>query len=373
MLDNWLRPINLDDIADLSHGGVPLDSAHFGERIARHDTVAGLPPLQEVRAAIVGIGEEEADAVRRALYRMSWPFGKMAVADLGNARKTDNAFVLPMLQELMDSRIVPVIIGRTARLAQAQFKAHFASQPSVSLVAVDERVPFHPRLGELDGNYLNPVMNGKSRPFHFGIVGCQSHFVDDETFQELEKINADTVRLGKARASLPDLEPVLRDADMACFHLAALKAAEAPGMANPTPSGFTCEEACQLARYAGMNDKLTSFGIYGFEQELDEQARTAQVVAQMAWYFLDGLANRRQDFPASMDGLTEYIVDFKGHDHTFTFWKSNKTGRWWIQVPVKTKKKHQRHRLIPCSHGDYLLTSKGELPDRLLLAFKRFE
>jgi formiminoglutamase len=66
-------------------------------------------------------------------------------------------------------------------------------------------------------------------------------------------------------------------------------------------------------------------------------------------------------------------VDFKGHEAPFTFWKSNRTGRWWIQVPVKTKKKHLRHRLIPCSYNDYLQASKGEMPDRLSLAFGRFE
>ncbi len=366
MLENWLRPINLGDIV-----ASPLDQANFGEKIHRYE--AEMPPLQAVKLAIVGIGDDEADAVRRSLYPMSFPFGKLEAADLGNVRKADNSFILPLLQELMDSKICPVIIGTLPKLAQAQFKAHFACQPSVSIVAVDERVPFHPRLGELDGNYLNPVMNGKTKPFHLGVVGCQSHFVDDETFQELENINADLARLGKVRANMADIEPVMRDADMACFNLSALKSAEAPGVLHPSPSGFTCEEACQLSRYAGMNDKLTSVGFYGFENDLDEYGRTAQVLAQLVWYFFDGFGNRKNDFPASMDGLTEYIVDFKGHDHPFTFWKSNKTGRWWIQVPVKTKKKHQRHRLIPCSYNDYLQASKGELPDRLSLAFRRFE
>ncbi len=365
MLENWLRPLNIGNIIE-----TPLDSGNFGEKIKRYETE--MPSLQAVRLAIVGIGDESADAVRRVLYRLSFPFGKLAAADLGNLRKPDSAFVLPLLQELMDSKICPIIIGNVPKLAQVQFKAHFACQPSVSLVAVDERVPFHPRLGELDGHYLNPVMNGKTRPFHFGVVGCQSHFVDDETFQALESISADTVRLGKARANLFEIEPVMRDADMACFHLAALKSAEAPGVVNPSPSGFTCEEACQLSRYAGMNDKLTSIGFYGFEHDLDEYGRSAQVMSQLVWYFFDGFSNRKNDFPASMDGLTEYIVDFKGHDHPFTFWKSNKTGRWWIQVPVKPKKKHQRHRLIPCSYNDYLMASKGELPDRISTAFGRF-
>ncbi|MBI5917561.1 MAG: arginase family protein [Bacteroidetes bacterium] len=365
MLENWLRPVNRELL------DAPLDKEQLGSKIKRFEDQ--MPSLEGVHVALVGIDEEAADAVRRALYRLSFPFGKLEIADLGNVRKKENSFILPLLQELMDGKICPVVIGTDAKFSQSQYRAHFACQPSVSLVSIDERVAFHPRLGELGGHYFNPVLNGKTPPFYFTAIGCQSHFVDDETFLELEKINADCVRLGKAKANLPETEPFIRNADMVSFHLSALKSAEAPGVANASPNGFLSEEACQLSRYAGMNDKLTSIGFYGFDHKLDRNGQTAQVLAQLVWYFLDGFGNRKNDFPASMDGLVEYIVDFKGYDHPFTFWKSNKTGRWWLQVPVKTKKKHQRHRLIPCPYNDYLMASKGELPDRLLLAFKRFE
>jgi len=73
-----------------------------------------------------------------------------------------------------------------------------------------------------------------------------------------------------------------------------------------------------------------------------------------------------------MNGLVEYIVEFKHVEAPITFWKSTKSGRWWMQVPVDTKKKHQRHRLIPCSYNDYQMATTDEFPDRLLNAFKRF-
>jgi formiminoglutamase len=122
-----------------------------------------------------------------------------------------------------------------------------------------------------------------------------------------------------------------------------------------------------------MSDKLSSIGFYGYQENLDSQRTTAKTLAQMIWYFIEGFYNRRGDFPASMEGLTEYIVASKTHDFQLTFWKSNKTGRWWLQVPVKTKKKHQRHRLIACSYNDYLQAGKDELPPRLSKAFDRFQ
>ncbi len=365
MLDNWLRPIQHDLLEELD-----LHKDQFGSKIKRHQQK--IPSLKDVQVAIVGIGDAEADAVRRELYPLCFPFGKMKIADLGNLRKEDGAFALPLLQELLEGKICPVVIGREDALAQAQFKAHNAVQNAVSLTVVDSGVPFHPNKGERAGNYLNPIFGNKNRLFHFGAIGCQSHFVDDAVFIELEKRDFDCIRLGKAKANLPELEPFVRDADLLCFHLNALKSTEAPGVADASPSGFFTEEACQISRYAGMSDKLSSIGFYGFKKELDPLRQTPMTLAQLVWYFLDGFFNRKNDFPASMDDLVEYIVDFKGHDYQLTFWKSNKTGRWWLQVPVKTRKKHERHRLIPCSHRDYLHACNEELPARLLNALKRF-
>ena len=365
MLDNWLRPIDANLAKELD-----LSSSNFGSKVQRHEDE--LPSLKNTSIALIGIGEQETNALRKALYRMSFPFGKLQIADLGNLRNEDNSFIIPLLQELLEGNICPIVIGHDEKFIQAQFKAHHAVLPFVSFASVSERIAFHPVHSEMKGNYLNPIFNGKNQLFHFAAIGSQSHFVEEEIFIELEKRDFDCVRLGKAKGNLPELEPFIRDADLVSFHLNALKRLEAPGVENASPSGFFSEEACQITRYAGMSDKLTSVGFYGFKHNLDEYDQTAQVLAQMVWYFIDGFYSRKKDFPASMDDLMEYIVDFKGHDYQLTFWKSNKSGRWWLQVPVKTKKKLQRHRLIPCSYSDYLQTLKEDLPSRLLNAFKRF-
>ena len=121
-----------------------------------------------------------------------------------------------------------------------------------------------------------------------------------------------------------------------------------------------------------MSDKLTSFGIYGYHRDRDRDDQTAQTISQMLWYFLEGYFNRKNDFPASKDGLNEYIVDFREMNYQITFWKSVRSGRWWMQTPVATKKKHQRHTLIPCSFQDYQAACREDLPDRLLQALRRF-
>ncbi|HHM21287.1 MAG TPA: hypothetical protein ENJ20_04610 [Bacteroidetes bacterium] len=364
MLDNWLKPLRGDLF------GNQIDKSRLGDNLLAY--VDKFPNLKKAKVAIVGIGETEADEVRKHLYKMTFPFSKTIIADLGNVRKEENAFITQCIRELLEGNICPVLIGYDGRFTQAQFMAHHASQPSVSLVEVKERIAYHPEKSESEGYYLNPLLDGPNRLFHFTTIGSQSHFVEDSVYRFLEECNFDYVRLGKAKADLPAVEPYIRNGDMLSFHISALKACDAPATTHPSPSGFFSEEACQISRYAGMNDKLTSAGFYGFQPQLDKNGLTAKTVAQLIWYFLDGFDNRQKDFPASMDQLVEYIIDLKDHDQTLTFWKSNKTGRWWLQVPAKTKNKLQRHHLIPCSYDDYAEASKGNLPDRLINALRRF-
>jgi formiminoglutamase len=369
MLQNWLKPLSIAQIGEIKN----LSSSAFGKKIILHEKNS-FPDLRQIKVAIIGIGEKEANEVRRFLYQTQFLFPQNTVADLGNTRKADASFLIPLFFELLVGKITPIIIGAEIDQITAQFLAYQNTKALFSAVVIDEKIRFSAQKGEKSNeNNLNQILSPRHPMlFHFSHIGGQSHFVAPESIHFLEKNNFDFMRLGRARTSLEEVEPLLRDADSIALNLAALKQSEAPGKTGASPSGFSCEEACQLARYAGISDKLTSFGIYGFQEKLDRNGQTAQVVAQLIWYFLEGFFNRKNDFPASTDGLTEYIVDFKDHDWSLTFWKSSKSGRWWMQVPVETQEKHQRHRLIPCSLSDYQMACREELPERLLNAFKRF-
>ncbi len=368
MLQNWLKPVP----APLFELAQKLPASSFGKNIVQfHEE---FPDLRQIKIAIIGIGEKDANEARQHLYQTVFPFKKNTIADLGNARKSDPSFIINLIYELISGKVLPIIIGADIEKISAQFLAYQNTKALVSAALVDEKPRFLLKNKE---KAVDTTLNQLFEPrhpmlFHYSQIGGQTHSTSLESLKFFDKNHFDFFRLGRARTAIEEAEPLIRDADMLAFNLAALKQSEAPGQKNASPSGFSCEEACQLARYAGLSDKLTSFGIYGFQKELDRDEQTAQVVAQMVWYFLDGYFNRKNDYPASTDGLTEYIVDFKDHDWSLTFWKSAKSGRWWLQVPVETSEKHQRHRLIPCSLADYQLACREELPERLLNAFKRF-
>lgn len=366
MLQHWLKPLPK---AFREHAHTLPENA-FGRKIRIFD--AKNADLSEARVTLLGAKEAQAQAVREALYRMTYPFASKTVVDLGNLRRSDAASVRAVLFELVSAGILPVVIAAPDELARLQFLAYEEAKSAVNLAVIDEQM----RMGDAQALPAEQcVYTSLLRPrhrllFHLGIIGCQAHQTPEDWITYLFSHHFDVLRLGKSRAALEEAEPILRDADLLCFHLAALKAAEAPGVLHPSPAGYTWEEACQLCRYAGMSDKLTSLGIYGFARE--DCALTAQGTAQMIWYFLDGFFNRKGDFPLSTDGLKEYVVDFPNMSYSLTFWKSVRSGRWWLQAPSASAINHGRHYLVPCSFQDYQAACREQLPERLVQALQRF-
>lgn len=358
MLQNWLKPLP-------AAGNKYLESS-FGQHMLFHREQ--FPDLKKVRVAIIGLEEKSAQAIREQLYRSAWHFPKNAIADLGNLRKPEPGLLLPVVFELLAGKVLPLLIGGQDDLARAQFLAYQDTKTLVNLAVIHETLS----LADPKRGYASLLLPRHPALFHFGLIGYQIHQMPTEALDYLAQHNFDGVRLGRSRAALEETEPVLRDADALAFHLGALKQSEAPGVDQPSPSGFFAEEACQLCRYAGMSDKLSSFGVYGYQRDADATGQTAQVIAQMLWYFLEGFFSRKNDYPVSTAGLTEYIVHLPRLSHHLTFWKSAKSGRWWMQVPVANKRKHERHRLVPCSYQDYQASCREELPERLLAALQRF-
>lgn len=354
MLENWLKAGKINE---------DLESWQFGNNIELFE--GDFPELKATKVALIGTGKET-DIIRKYLYELAYPFKKMVIADIGNLRKANEEFLLPVIRELLDNKIIPIIISHKALQFSTQFKAYQNIRKKVNVGIIDERIPIHTS----DENYLAAIQESKIPKLgNLGFIGYQSHLTSPDTIQFFQKQNHDLVRLGVAKANMEIVEPSLRAADSIYFNLSALKQMEAPGLWNNTPNGFSSEEACQLCHYAGMSDKLTSIGFYGYHAKKDRDDQTAQLIAHMIWYFLEGIYNRKKDFPTSTDGMIEYIVSFKEYDHNATFWKSTKSGRWWIQMDSDAKGKHE---LVPCTYEDYQMACKDKLTERVLNVLERY-
>ena len=163
------------------------------------------------------------------------------------------------------------------------------------------------------------------------------------------------------------LDSEFRNADLFSFDISAIRQSDAPGNGNATPNGFYGEEACQIARYAGLSDKVSSAGFFEMNPDHDRNGQTAHLLAQMIWYFIDGFYNRQQDHPALVaDNCIRYTVQVSDFEDGIVFYKNKLTERWWMEIKCSesVREKYKRHYIVPCTADDYQTALADEIPDR---------
>src|SRR5690606_27246253 len=197
-------------------------------------------------------------------------------------------------------------------------------------------------------------------------LAYQTYFVSQESLAMYDKLYFNAMRLGLISGSADQAEPVIRAADMLSVDMGAVRISDAPGNARGTVNGLFGDDACQICRYAGMSDKLTSIGFYECNPRLDPHGQTSMLLAQMIWYFIDGFYHRKHDMPLiPKSAYITYRTTLNDDvSYELVFVKSKKSDRWWMQVPYSgTKSVNERYRLVPCRYADYQLAVAGEMPD----------
>ena len=343
------------------------------------------PSLENIHIALLGVKEDRnslnnfgssdaPDKVRDYFYKLYQGNYKTQIADLGNIKRgyniEDTYFaVKSVVSELLKNNIIPVIIGGSQDITYANYLAYESSGQIINIAAIDSCFDIGKAEQEINAKaYLSKIiMHQPNFLFNFTNIGYQTFFVDQDAIELMQKLYFDAYRLGYVRANLEEVEPFIRNADLVSFDISSIKQSDAPGNANASPNGFYGEEACQIARYAGLSDKLTSIGFYELNPTYDSKGQTAHLVAQMIWYFIDGFYNRKNDSPLKdKKAYLKYRVSIQEHKHEIIFYKSKKSDRWWMEVPCPTnlRSKYERHYLVPCSYKDYQIAMKDEIPDR---------
>jgi hypothetical protein len=242
------------------------------------------------------------------------------------------------------------------------------------MVVVDETIDIYKKHEQIDASsFLYRIFTETPNYlFNFSQIGYQSYFVSPDDIATLEKLYFEFYRLGIVRDNMEEVEPIIRDADMMSFDVSALKMSDAPARNHASPHGFYGEEACQIARYAGITDKLSSIGFYELNPAFDNRGQTAQTVAHMIWYFLEGYYSRSHEYPIHNENdFVKYIVSQDETGVEIVFQKSKRSGRWWMKVPINDNARYERHQLVPCSYTDYQLACNEELPERWMRAFEK--
>jgi arginase family enzyme len=378
---HFFSPVNIENINNYHN----LKETQLGNLFSIHKEVDDFPDLEGIDLAIIGVCEERnaennegcslaPDAVRQFLYKLYDTGFTLKVADLGNinpGHSTDDTFfaLRSTVDNLIRKNIIPIIIGGSQDLTYAQFLGYKDLEQTINISAIDSVFD----LGNPDEDITNTSYLGKiilHQPnylFNYSNIGYQTYLVDQNSLQMMNRLYFDVYRLGQIRDKIEDAEPIIRQSDMITFDISAIKHSDAPANPNASPNGFYAEEACQIMRYAGMNDKLSSIGLYEINPKFDQNGKTAHLAAQMIWCFFDGFYNRKNDFPSrtSPDYIRFHVV-LQDDKYEINFYKSKKSDRWWMEIPYPPHKdlKFERHTLIPCSYKDYELAINNEIPDR---------
>ncbi|MDG2194657.1 MAG: formimidoylglutamase [Polaribacter sp.] len=381
---DFLTPVKDTIVAHL----VLQPAQSLGRNIEVHSSQNGVPELEGVQIAIVGVQEdrnavdnlncgENLHEIRKHLYQLFPGNWHTSIVDLGNIEKGDTVedtyFAVSSLSAyLLKKNIIPVIIGGSQDITYANYRAYDELEQSVNIVAVDSRFDIGTTEGELSSrSYLSKiVMDKPNNLFNYSNIGYQTYYNSQEEMDLLKNLFFDAYRLGEAK-DLQMVEPILRDADIVSVDIGSVKQSEAPANNNCSPNGFYGEEICAISRYAGISDKVSSFGIYEYNSKFDTHNQTAHLIAQMIWYFVEGVNFRAKDYPYCTKEKYQKFIVLMEDDDPINFYKSDKSGRWWMEINIATNNKYKRHALIPCTYQDYIQATEQKMPERWYKALRK--
>lgn len=383
-LQNLFQPVPVENFEP----GGGYHPEEWGANIDIHYTGKSILSAKK-KIALIGIKPPKltiedpspADKVRAYLYKMKNSELASNVIDCGDIitegdPENDNTKISYIIQEVINEQMLPVIIGKNHSLAFAQYMAYEKSGKTVNLVDIDSRIDFNIKSVEAlhDHNYLQKIFfSNNTKVFNYSNIGYQSYFLSREAERFLEKLFFDIYRVGIARESLTEMEPIIRNSDMLTIDLNSVRQGDAPAAIDPSPNGFYGEEICALSRFAGLSDHLSSFGIYGFDHEKDINEQSLHLIAQMIWYFVEGYSSRKPEDPSAKPGsFLKFITSLKDHSYEIIFFKSKSTNRWWMEIPVPQNNKYKvSNYLVPCSYQDYVTACNDEIPDRWWQALQK--
>ena len=382
---NFLSPV---DKLLLSH--VNLNSSLIlGNRINIFSDVSSPPDLANVDIAIIGVNEYRnginsldenfsLNEIRKKFYNLYPGNWSLNIADLGDLILGENVFdtyqaMQSIISVLLKNNIIPVIIGGTQDLTYANYRSYDYLEKTVNVVNIDSNFDLGDSSKPIKNNsFLGKIILDKPHNlFNYSVLGYQTYFNSQEEIDLMEKLYFEPYRLGELNNSIQNAEPILRDANIVTLDLKSIKSSELSSKQKFSPNGFDGKEICAISRYAGISNKVSSFGIYEYLPSIEDEA-TEMLIAQIMWYFIEGVSCRIVDNNFhKVEDFQKFIVLVDSQE--LVFLKSVKSSRWWVEIPFvqNSNNKLDDHSLLPCMHEDYLDASKGVIPERWFKAQKK--
>lgn len=378
---DFVEPVSLEKPEEyvISNPGI------FGKNISVHTPDFELGNISNYDLILLGVPEDRnsfnkgaslaPDLIRTKLLQFFKTDSTLRILDLGNLKQgntfNDTYYALrEVLEILLAHNLTVILLGGTQELTVPVFQTFEGFKSNINLSTIDRTIDLlKDSVKTTAETYLTELLFRKRLLFKYNNIGHQIHLTDKANIDLINKLYHDAYRLGEIRSNLTMVESVLRDSDIVSFDMGAIRQSDSPGHFNPSPSGFTSEEACQLSRYAGLSDNVSVFGIFEYNPKFDIRNQSANLAAQLIWYFIDGLACRTPEEPTEKSSnFKTFIVGHSDLDYEITFYKSLVSERWWMEVP---NPKSGTPVIISCSYNDYKIASEQEVPDLWWKSFQK--
>lgn len=371
-LEHYLNPVDFEkfEFADWANNKLSLGSLlqKNAEKLKPEKAELVIIGVEEDRNSLVSGAGKAPNEIRKHLYNLNRIGSRFKVLDLGNLKIghsiNDSYFALrDICDYFIENKQTLIVLGGSQDLTFGITKAFDGRL--FNLVTLDPKLDFRKGIKAINSeNYLNLIFEKQKNLYSYTALGYQNYFVDATELDQFNNLYWDVKRLGQIRYDLTCTEPIFRNANVFSFDLNSIRHQDAPGQSFASPNGLYSEEACQLARYAGISDELNVAGFFNLIPKNDSSESSSKLMAHVVWHFMEGFVNRKPEDPQEdSDNFNQFIVDMSEMDMNLVFFQSQLSGRWWMEISDFDKKKNDIY-IIPCDEEDYTKASHGEIPDR---------
>lgn len=298
----------------------------------------------------------------------NWNFSlyDLGVIQPGNSVDDTYFALAQVVSELVKKDVIPFVVGGSQDLLMACYKGFEGLERMMNICAIDSALDVGEPNEELssDAFVSHLLMQRPCYLFNYATIGVQRLLVRQKEMDLFEKLYFDVTRLGAFNDNPKIAEPHLRNSDLLSIDFKSVRSSDSDPLAYDNVNGFRADQLCQVMKYAGLSDKMSCVFVSDVNPKQSKSA--SNLLAQLIWYFADGVANRVGDFPiGSKASYKKFHVTLEDFDEDLVFYKSDKSERWWLEVkyPAGQDSKYNRHHLVPCDQDDYHAALKNEIPD----------
>ena len=378
---DYLEPVSMEVLEAVK--GLP--DHVLGKNLEIFTNDSGLPDILNVKICLIFINETRnsyyqiskfnSNEFRKEFYKLypgNWNFKIADFGDLPSGKNVEDTYfaLSEICNELKQSNTIPVIIGGSQDLTIPLYESFLKFEKLINIVSVDNRFDFTQGENLISSrSYMNDIITkSPNRLNNFTNLGYQTYLIAQEELDLMDKLFFDSFRLGEVLNDLKITEPVFREADIVSFDMKVLNSITDGTLLKGMPNGLDSRAICAMSRYAGISDRLSVVGFF----DLPDNTFFLKLFSEVLWYFIEGFQCRFDEYPVAIShGFKKYNVSMS--DREILFYKSIKSGRWWMEMDNKNymDNKTKSSTLLSCTHQDYLDACNDILSDRWWKATKR--